>query len=452
MEFTSILFLFLFFPAFLFCYFIFKKRNIRNYVLFFFSIIFYAWGEPFYVFLILISILVNYVLAILIDKKKNRKLWFILALVFDLGTLLVFKYTDFIINTINFIPKLNLPLVNLALPIGISFYTFQMVSYIIDVYKKKVKVQKNILYLGCYIVSFPQLIAGPIVRYETIEDELDNRKENYKDTALGIRRFISGFAKKAILANSLGLIATSILDAGANHYGFIGSWIAMICYTMQIYFDFSGYSDMAIGIGKMLGFNYLENFDMPYISKSITEYWRRWHISLSSWFKDYVYIPLGGNRVSKIKWIRNIFIVWFLTGLWHGASWNFVLWGLYFGVILLIEKIWLNKYLDKAPSAIKHIYTMVLVIIGWVIFRSTNLSEAGSILTSMIGLNGLGSIKLLNVVGLFKIENIIIFIIGILLSFKKINLKNDYVLLLIFIIAIIFLITGSYNPFIYFRF
>ncbi len=452
MEFTSILFLFLFFPAFLFCYFICKKRNIRNYVLFFFSIIFYAWGEPFYVFLILISILVNYVLAILIDKKKNRKLWFILALVFDLGTLLVFKYTDFIINTINFIPKLNLPLVNLALPIGISFYTFQMVSYIIDVYKKKVKVQKNILYLGCYIVSFPQLIAGPIVRYETIEDELDNRKENYKDTAVGIRRFISGFAKKAILANSLGLIATSILEAGANYYGFIGSWIAMICYTMQIYFDFSGYSDMAIGIGKMLGFNYLENFDMPYISKSITEYWRRWHISLSSWFKDYVYIPLGGNRVSKIKWIRNIFIVWFLTGLWHGASWNFVLWGLYFGVILLIEKIWLKKYLDKAPSAIKHIYTMVLVIIGWVIFRSTNLSEAGNILTSMLGLNGLGSIKLLNVVGLFKIENIVIFIIGILLSFKKINLKNDYILLLIFIIAIIFLITGSYNPFIYFRF
>ncbi len=452
MEFTSILFLFLFFPAFLFCYFLCKKRNIRNYVLFFFSIIFYAWGEPFYVFLILISILVNYILAILIDKKKNRKLWFILALVFDLGTLLVFKYTDFIINTLNFIPKLNLPLVNLALPIGISFYTFQMVSYIIDVYKKKVKVQRNILYLGCYIVSFPQLIAGPIVRYETIEDELDNRKENYKDTAVGIRRFISGFAKKAILANSLGLIATSILEAGANYYGFIGSWIAMICYTMQIYFDFSGYSDMAIGIGKMLGFNYLENFDMPYISKSITEYWRRWHISLSSWFKDYVYIPLGGNRVSKIKWIRNIFIVWFLTGLWHGASWNFVLWGLYFGVILLIEKIWLKKYLDKAPSAIKHIYTMVLVIVGWVIFRSTNLSEAGNILTSMIGLNGIGSIKLLNVVGLFKIENIIIFIIGILLSFKKINLKNDYVLLLIFIIAIIFLITGSYNPFIYFRF
>ena len=331
MEFSSLIFLFVFFPVFLFSYYIIKNRTYRNIILLIFSLIFYAWGEPIYILMMLLSIIVNYFFAILIDKyDKQAKYIMIISIVFNVGLLVIFKYTDFFIETFNMIFNSNISKQNIALPIGISFYTFQILSYVIDVYRKNVKVQKNIFFLGCYITAFPQLIAGPIVKYSTIEAELTNRNENLDEIASGIRLFIRGLAKKVIIANNVGYITDSILKLNAVEYGFVGALVAMISYTIQIYFDFSGYSDMAIGMGKMLGFHFDINFNYPYISKSITEFWRRWHISLSTWFKEYVYIPLGGNRVSKARLVFNILAVWTLTGLWHGASFNFLLWGLFY--------------------------------------------------------------------------------------------------------------------------
>ncbi len=398
-------------------------------------------------------------MALLIDKKKNKKLFLILSLIFNIGLLVVFKYTDFLIGTFNDLFSLNLPLKNIALPIGISFYTFQILSYVVDVYTKKVKVQKNILYLGTYIASFPQLIAGPIVRYETVEKELNKRDENIDDFAKGIRIFIKGLGKKVLIANTVGYIASAIFKQTPEVYGLIGSWIGMISYSIQIYFDFSGYSDMAIGMGRMLGFKYLENFNYPYIAKSATDFWRRWHISLSTFFRDYVYIPLGGNKVSKLKWLRNILIVWFLTGLWHGASFNYILWGLYFGIILIVEKLFLQKILDKLPNFVQHLYLILIVIISWTIFRSENLTEMVNILKSMIGLNGIGNFNLYPYANILNLNNVIYFIVGIILCtpiLKKIKFKNKYlkdiILIVIFILSILSILTSSYNPFIYFRF
>lgn len=458
MEFTSLIFLFIFFPLFLLTYFVCKKRSIRNIVLFIFSLFFYAWGEPIYVFLVLFSIFVNYNLTKLIAKNKNKFI-FILTLIFDIGILVIFKYVPFIVTSINSLLRINLPVPNIILPIGISFYTFQMLSYVIDVYRGKVKVQKNIIYLGCYIIAFPQLIAGPIVRYATIEDELDNRKENMDDFTIGVRRFIVGLVKKILIANVMGLIATEILSQNASVYGFVGSWVAIICYSFQILFDFSGYSDMAIGIGRMLGFHYLENFDYPYLAQNITDFWHRWHISLSTFFRDYVYIPLGGNRVKMPRFILNILIVWGLTGLWHGASVNFILWGLYYGVILLIEKLFLKKYLDKLPRIFRHIYTLVIIMFGWVLFRSLTFNEIANIFSSMFMVNGLGNLNLFGYINFFNFSTILAFILIIIFVMpidKKIKEKYpviaDILLIILFILAIMEIIIGSYNPFIYFRF
>ncbi len=458
MEFTSLIFLFIFFPLFLLTYFIFKKRSIRNIILFIFSLFFYAWGEPIYVFLVLFSIFVNYILTKLIAKDKNKFI-FILTLIFDIGILVIFKYVPFIVTSINSLFKINLPVPNIILPIGISFYTFQMLSYVIDVYRKKVKVQKNIIYLGCYIIAFPQLIAGPIVRYATIEEELDNRKENMNDFTMGVRRFIVGLVKKILIANVMGLITSEILSQNASVYGFVGSWVAIICYSFQILFDFSGYSDMAIGIGRMLGFHYLENFDYPYIAQSITDFWHRWHISLSTFFRDYVYIPLGGNRVKMPRFILNILIVWGLTGLWHGASVNFVLWGLYYGIILLIEKLFLKKYLDKLPRLFRHIYTLVIIMFGWVLFRSLTFTEITNIFSSMFMVNGLGNLNLFGYINFFNFNTLLAFILIIIFVSpidKKLKEKHpvifDIFLIILFILAIMEIIIGSYNPFIYFRF
>ena len=459
MEFTSLIFLFLFFPLFLFCYFLTKNRKLRNFILFIFSVFFYGWGEPIYVFLVLFSIVVNYFLTKLISEKKHNKFIFILTLIFDIGILILFKYVPFIVESFNAITHLNIPVPNIILPIGISFYTFQMLSYVIDVYRGKVKVQKNIIYLGCYIIAFPQLIAGPIVRYATIEDELDNRKENMDDFTIGVRRFIVGLVKKILIANVMGLIATEILSQNASVYGFVGSWVAIICYSFQILFDFSGYSDMAIGIGRMLGFHYLENFDYPYLAQNITDFWHRWHISLSTFFRDYVYIPLGGNRVKMPRFILNILIVWGLTGLWHGASVNFILWGLYYGVILLIEKLFLKKYLDKLPRIFRHIYTLVIIMFGWVLFRSLTFNEIANIFSSMFMVNGLGNLNLFGYINFFNFSTILAFILIIIFVMpidKKIKEKYpviaDILLIILFILAIMEIIIGSYNPFIYFRF
>jgi len=468
MLFSSLTFLFIFLPIILLIYYI-SKDKYKNYILLIFSLIFYSWGEPKYIILMLLSIFFNYYFAIFIDKfnnKKNlRKTIFIISIIFNIGLLFGFKYLGFFTNSVSNLFSLNIPSLNISLPIGISFYTFQILSYVVDVYKKDVAVQKNIFNLGTYIVLFPQLIAGPIVRYSTIEKELNSRKHTLENFSNGIRRFIIGLGKKVIIANNMAIIADTIFNnALSSNYNGLILIFGTLAYTFQIYFDFSGYSDMAIGLGKMFGFEFLENFDYPYISRSITEFWRRWHMSLSTWFRDYVYIPLGGNRVSKLKWIRNILVVWTLTGLWHGASWNFVLWGLYFALILLLEKILLNKILSKIPSIFRWIYTFILINIGWIIFRAENMELLIYIFKNIINFANYSISDLLSIN--YSLINYIPFIImAFIFSFpllKKINntfYKNKLYLTLkdisicfIFIISIFMLVSNSYNPFIYFRF
>ena len=456
MEFSTLTFLFFFFPIFLFSYFIIKNRKYRNIVLLIFSLLFYAWGEPVYILLMILSIIMNYYFAKLIDKSKSRKLILIISIICNIGLLVVFKYTDFIISIFNFVFRLDIKSTNIALPIGISFYTFQILSYVIDVYRKKVKVQNNIINLGCYISAFPQLIAGPIVTYDVVEKELSNRVEDMDNFYIGTKRFIIGLAKKILLANSVGYICDSIFGLSTTLWTFPLIWLAVISYTLQIYFDFSAYSDMAIGMGRMLGFHYLENFNYPYISKSITEFWRRWHISLSTWLRDYVYIRLGGNRVSKKRMCMNIMIVWALTGLWHGASINYLLWGLYYGIILLLEKLLLKKYIDKMPNIFKHMYTIIIFVFGWTIFRLENLSDLLCAFKSLLGFNGFGNLNMLISLGLFKVKYIFYFILAIIFS-MKIDIKSNekvynVLLIILFIYVISIMVTGSYNPFIYFRF
>ncbi len=464
MLFSNLIFLFAFFPLFLILYFIIKKRKYRNFILLIFSLLFYAWGEPIYILLMLFSIGINYLLAIKIDTniEKKRKRLFILTIIINLTLLMIFKYLTWIIINLNALLPIDLPIIRVSLPIGISFYTFQILSYIVSVYKKNVRAQKNLISLGCYVAAFPQLIAGPIVRYETVSEELETRRENLFDFAEGIRRFIVGLAKKVIVADTMAYIADTIFAGTASSYGFVGSWLGIIAYTLQIYYDFSAYSDMAIGLGRMLGFYYLENFNYPYIAKSITDFWRRWHISLSSFFKDYVYIPLGGN---KNKQIRNIFIVWFLTGMWHGAAWNFIIWGLYFGILLVLEKFIWGEKLKRRHSVFQNIYTIFLVILSWVIFRSSDINEIFLVLKTMFGFNGLGNITYLKHLQVLQVRQIIILIIGIVFTYpfyKKIkddfsnNFKRqlllDFSLIIIFLLTIVFILSSSYSPFIYFRF
>lgn len=396
---------------------------------------------------------------------KQKKIFLTTAIIISLGALIVFKYSDFLIENINGIFKTKLVLLNLALPIGISFYTFQVLSYIIDIYNGKVAAQRSLIKLATYVSLFPQLIAGPIVRYTDIEKELTKRDHSFEKFSLGIRRFIIGLSKKVLIANSLGELCQIFL--GTDEKSVVFYWIYGISFSLQIYFDFSAYSDMAIGLGKMLGFNFLENFNYPYISKSITEFWRRWHISLSQWFRDYVYIPLGGNRVGKLKLIRNIFIVWMLTGLWHGANWTFIIWGLLFGILLIIEKTFLLKFIEKIPKVFSHIYVLFIVMISFIIFNANDMGQAISQIGGLFGANGevfINSYTLYYLKSYFVI--IIIGIIGATPFLKdklnkvkeKINIRKVInilepiilVSLLIFITA--YLIDNSYNPFLYFRF
>ena len=463
MLFTSISFLYYFLPLVLIVYFIVPKKY-KNLVLLLFSLLFYFYGEPKYILLMLFEILVAYIGAILIDKYKDKSI-LILTLFIHIILLVIFKYTDFFISNINNIFNTNFKLLNIALPIGISFYTFQIISYVIDVYRGKVKVQKNFLKLATYVSLFPQLIAGPIVRYEVIEDELDNRKHSFENFALGTRRFTIGLAKKVLIANMLGELCTKF-DL-VDERSIVFYWIFAISYMLQIYFDFSAYSDMAIGLGRIFGFHFLENFNYPYISKSITEFWRRWHISLGSWFRDYVYIPLGGNRVSKIKFLRNILIVWLLTGIWHGASWNFIIWGLLFGILLIIEKLWLNKILDKLPNIIKRIYVLFIVMISFIIFNANTMNTAWH---NIIGLFGINKEPFINTYTIYYIKSYLpILIVAIIASIpickniieklKKNNLINNiinilepfYIIILLLLVTA-YLIDSSYNPFLYFRF
>ena len=477
MLFSSLTFIFIFLPLVLGIYFI-SKDKYKNTILLVFSLFFYAWGEPKYIILMIFSIIFNYFFGLLIDKYRTNKKLSVALLIFDIAInllmLVMFKYSNFLVNTINDIFNLNITsisifnknILKLTLPIGISFYTFQMLSYIIDLYKGEVKVQKNILSLGTYIAFFPQLIAGPIVRYETIENELKNRTHTFNKFVFGLKRFIIGLGKKVILANNLAFVADQIIDSGnISNYGTIIVWIAMFAYALQIYYDFSGYSDMAIGLGKMFGFTFLENFNYPYISKSITDFWRRWHISLSSWFRDYVYIPLGGNRVKKSRWVFNIMVVWMLTGLWHGASWNFVLWGLYFGIILLIEKLFLHKILDKLPNILRWLYSMILIIVGWTIFRNEDITLVLDLLKRMFIFEKTNWLDFI-CMNYHLINYVLYFVLGIICMFpffgkfieksqKKegiMHFLSNAFILFIFVLCILFLIKSSYNPFIYFRF
>ena len=463
MLFTSISFLYYFLPIVLIIYFIAPKKY-KNLILFIFSLIFYFYGEPKYIFLMILEILIAYIGAILIDKYKSKEI-LILTLFIHIILLIIFKYTNFLTTNINNVFNTNFKLLNIALPIGISFYTFQIISYIVDVYKGKVKVQKSFLKLATYVSLFPQLIAGPIVRYEVIENELDNRKHSFEDFSLGVRRFTICLAKKVLIANMLGELCTkfSLVDERS----IVLYWIFAISYMLQIYFDFSAYSDMAIGLGRMFGFHFLENFDYPYISKSITEFWRRWHISLGSWFRDYVYIPLGGNRVSKIKHLRNILVVWLLTGIWHGASWNFVIWGLIFGIILIIEKLFLNKYLEKLPSLIRRIYVLFIVMISFIIFNADTISDA---ISNIIGLFGFNKETFINNYTIYYLKSyFIILVIAIIASTplikkqlenmkknkfmnKLINILEPIYIVTLLLIVTSYLIDNSYNPFLYFRF
>ncbi|MEG0133436.1 MAG: MBOAT family O-acyltransferase [Clostridium sp.] len=468
MVFSSLIFLFIFLPITLIVYYIAPKK-IRNLVILIMSLGFYAWGEPIYIFLMMGSIIIDYIGGLLIagckEDKEKKKFIFITVIVLNLSVLVFFKYYGFLIDNVNMILGTTLQIRELPLPLGISFYTFQLISYIADVYMGKVKAQRNIVSFGAYIAMFPQLVAGPIVQYSDVEEQLNNRQESVDKFAVGIERFIAGVGKKVLIANNLGLIWTGIKTLPIGEVSVISAWVGILAFTLQIYFDFSGYSDMAIGLGKMMGFEFLENFKYPYISKSITEFWRRWHISLGSWFRDYIYIPLGGNRRGLAIQFRNILIVWFTTGLWHGASWNFIVWGLYFGVIIFIEKLFLGKFLEKVPVAISHIYTLVLVMISWVFFDIESLGGAISYIKVMFGI---GENSFIDNMAKYTLKtNLIILIIAILcatpliknlvkLVKEKFKLSGMIVVIglniLILFISTTYLVSESYNPFLYFRF
>ena len=393
MVFSSLIFLFRFLPLILLIYYI-VPGKFKNMILLSGSLVFYAWGEPKYVLIMIFSTLVNYIFGILIEdfKKKDKisasKYMVVASVIVNLSVLGFFKYADLLINTANKLTGSGFQLLEIALPVGVSFYTFQTMSYTIDVYRGNVAAQRNIITFGTYVTMFPQLIAGPIVKYKSVADELNNRKGNIDTFAEGIGRFITGLGKKVLLANNIGNLWDTIKAVNPENMSVLSAWLGIIAFTFQIYFDFSGYSDMAIGLGKMFGFNFEENFNYPYISKSVTEFFRRWHISLGTWFREYVYIPLGGNRCSTYKHIRNILVVWILTGLWHGASYNFMLWGLYYGVILILEKIFLKKYIDRLPAFIQHIYTLLIIITGWVIFSFEDMGQLGRYLKTMFNVTG----------------------------------------------------------------
>ena len=459
MIFTSISFLFYFLPIVLVIYFIVPKK-IKNIILLITSLCFYFIGEPKYILLLLIEVFISFFGTKLIAKSESEEVLYFFIFI-HLLLLGIFKYTNFVFDTINSLFRLNINIIDIALPIGISFYSFQIISYEIDVYRKKVKVQNNLFNYMMYVTLFPQLIAGPIVRYETIEKEIKDRTHSFSNVSYGIRRFIIGLSKKVLLANLLGEVCLCFNDALDKTIIFY--WLNAICYMLQIYFDFSAYSDMAIGLGRIFGFNFLENFNYPYISQSITEFWRRWHISLGTWFRDYVYIPLGGSRK---KQVRNILVVWMLTGIWHGANWNFIIWGLMFGFVLLLEKLVLKKHLDKMPVILRRFYTLFIVMISFVIFSSNTVSD---IFNNIFGLFNINN-KLFDAYSLDILKsNLVLIVFSIIfttpliknliervdnnkLCHNLINILEPIVLLCLLLVSTSYIIDGSYNPFLYFRF
>lgn len=464
MVFSSLVFLFAYLPITLLAYYLVPRQG-RNIFLFIVNLIFYGWGEPKLVLLMVFNIFFNYIGGWLVDKyradAKKKKLFLILTCVLDIGILAVFKYTGMITETLNMLPFLNIPELQISLPIGISFYTFQTMSYVIDVYRDDAPVSKNFINFGTYVALFPQLIAGPIVRYRDVAEQLVNRRETLEMFTRGVKLFMVGLAKKVIIANTMGTLTTNIF-ATTDENGVVGTWVGMIAYTFQIYFDFSGYSDMACGLGNMLGFEFLKNFNYPYIAKSITDFWRRWHISLSTWFKEYVYIPLGGNRKGVKRQILNLLIVWGLTGLWHGAAYNFVLWGLYYGLLLILEKFVLKKFLDRLPSFVQHIYTLFIVIIGWGLFYFTDVGQLGEFMVDLFNFgNGICGDQAFNLI----MSNLPMLIIAAVAStplaamlynrFEHTRfmwIPETLYCMGVLAVSTASLVNQSYNPFLYFRF
>lgn len=468
MLFSTTTFIIIFLPIVIAIYYglLRKTKTLKNIFLLLASIVFYAWGEPYFVVIMILSIFANWIFGLWIDKYREEKgkarIVLILMLVFNLTILGIFKYLNFLVINLNEILNTNFPVPHIVLPIGISFFTFQAISYVIDIYKKDAKVQKNPLNMGLYISFFPQLIAGPIVRYKTIAEQIETRQESFEKFSQGVMRFIKGLIKKVLLSNSLAIVADKAFESLPTEISVGFAWLGVIGYTLQIYFDFSGYSDMAIGLAKMFGFELEENFNYPYLSKSITEFWRRWHISLGTWFRDYVYIPLGGSRVGKTRLLFNLFVVWTLTGLWHGANWTFIAWGIFYFIWLSLEKLTGlngNKSENKMINLLKHGYTLFLVMIGWVIFRSDSLGQAVQYINAMFGISGncLWDSQTI----LYVKEYGIYFLFGILLSMplfskleksKKLRYVYAIALLIAFNVSMCYIIKGTYNPFIYFNF
>ena len=464
MVFSSLVFMFAYLPITLLAYYLVPRQG-RNIFLFIVNLIFYGWGEPKLVLLMVFNIFFNYIGGWLVDKyradAKKKKLFLILTCVLDIGILAVFKYTGMITETLNMLPFLNIPELQISLPIGISFYTFQTMSYVIDVYRDDAPVSKNFINFGTYVALFPQLIAGPIVRYRDVAEQLVNRRETLEMFTKGVKLFMVGLAKKVIIANTMGTLTTNIF-ATIDENGVVGTWVGMIAYTFQIYFDFSGYSDMACGLGNMMGFEFLKNFNYPYIAKSITDFWRRWHISLSTWFKEYVYIPLGGNRKGVKRQILNLLIVWGLTGLWHGAAYNFVLWGLYYGLLLILEKFVLKKFLDRLPSFVQHIYTLFIIIIGWGLFYFTDVGQLGEFMVDLFNFgNGICGDQAFNLI----MSNLPMLIIAAVASTPLASMlytrfehtrfmwiPETLYCMGVLAVSTASLVNQSYNPFLYFRF
>lgn len=467
MLFSSISFLYYFLPILLVVYFLTPRKG-KNVVLLLASLLFYFWGEPSYTILLVASVLSGYVHGLIIDRYRGTK-WskaaLISAIVISVGLLVVFKYADFIIDTLNGVLNAKIPLLKLALPIGISFYTFQLLSYIIDLYRGQTKVQKSFIKLATYVALFPQLIAGPIVRYSTVAQELESRTHSLSGFSRGSARFIIGLSKKVLLANTMGELCEIFKSSNDKSVLFI--WMYAIAFALHIYFDFSGYSDMAIGLGRIFGFSFPKNFDYPYVSRSITEFWRRWHITLGSWFRDYVYIPMGGNRVSRGRWLFNILTVWMLTGFWHGANWNFILWGLLYALLLAAEKLFLKKWLDRAPRFLSHIYTMFFVVLGFVLFAGESLAQVGSDLAGIFGAAGIpfsgaqtlyflrsyAVVFLLGIVGATPLPAMLYRLLeGTRAGDTALVVLKPLALLALLLLCTAYLVDGSFNPFLYFRF
>lgn len=469
MGFTNLIFLYLFLPITFALYCLVKNRNAQNILLIAFSLVFYAWGEPLWVFMLLINSFTDYSMAKLIEKSKNNKKaargFLVLALVFDLGLLALFKYSFFAVENINLLLGTKLAVPVLALPMGISFYTFQTISYLLDVYAGRVQAQKTYYKYLLYFTMFFQIMSGPIVRYTAIENQIEHRTVTWEKISRGVTRMLTGLFKKIVIANSVGALALQFMTADLQKTTVLGAWFGVLMYTLQIYYDFSGYSDMAIALAGMFGFEFPENFNYPYISQSIAEFWRRWHISLGSFFRDYVYIPLGGNRAHQY---RNLFVVWLLTGLWHGASWNFIIWGVYFGVLIMLERLFLKKVLDKLPKLLRHVYTMFLIMLGWVLFYFTNFKELKAFMGVLFGMAGVPlfstSLSIVFMNNIFLILGAVLFCVPLTNFFKnfanKLEAKKQKAVLvlqpiyniLLLVICTAYMASQTFNAFLYTQF